>query len=49
MGLRRKIEIRDRMMEADERAYLRLSGIAALMANKLFVLILCIDVKLQSD
>ena len=44
VGLRRKIEIRDRMAEVDEGAYLRLSGIAALKTNKLCVLILCIDV-----
>ena len=41
--MRRKIEIRNRMAEVDERAYLRLSGIAALKTNKPFVLILCID------
>ena len=44
VGSRRKIEIRDSMVEVDERAYLRLSGIAALKTNKLFVLNLCIDV-----
>ena len=44
VGLRRKIEIRDRMAEVDEGAYLRLSGIAALKTNEPFVLILCIDV-----
>ena len=42
--LRKKIEVRDRMVEVDERVYLRLSGIAALKTNKLFILILCIDV-----
>jgi len=41
--LRKKIEVRDRMVEVDERAYLRLSGIAALKTNELFVLVLCID------